>query len=1100
MANLHCSSCGSVNRPGRRFCADCGAPLPLACPACGFENDATEKFCGGCGQALAGIAIAAAAAPGGQVTPAGPAPAAAADGERRPVTVLFVDLVGYTKLSRTLDPEDVHALLGRFFETVDEIVERLGGSIDKHIGDAAMAVFGAPVARGDDAIRAVRAALEIQQAMPALGGGQGPELAAHIGIASGEVMASGLGSSRHRAYTVIGNSVNLAARLLELAGAGETVLDAAVHAAAQPLARCAPIEGARVKGIDVPVVAWRLLGLADAVDDPGAQPFVGRQAELAQLAALLRSCTTNATGGTVFVRGDAGIGKSRLVRELRRLAHADGFVCHTGLVLDFGIAKGRDAIREIVGGLLALDHGAGDDARHAALQQVLVRHASLAAAEPFLRDLLGLPQAAASAELYEAMEPAARQRGRAAAVVRLLSVAAAESPRLVVVEDVHWADKVTLEMLAALTRGAGTMPMVVALTSRIEGDPLDATWRAGVQGCPLLTIDLGPLGTRDALALAGGLVAVPPAFARRCVERSGGNPLFLEQLMRAADAGDDRLPASLHSLVLARTDRLPERDRAALRAAAVVGQRFALPLVRHLAGLPDYSADALIARFLVRREGDELLFAHALIRDGVYASLTRARRAELHRAAAEWYGERDPVLRAEHLDRAEAPEAPRAYLAAARAQAAVLQPERAQALAARGAALAKEPDDVVALNLLRGRLHCESGAGAPAVDAYARALAAAQGPAERCRALIGMAAGQRLITGLDAALAALEEAEPLARAGGLTRELAELHYLRGNVHFARGDIGACRAEHAAALDCARAQDDPGWEARALSGLADADYADGRMKSALARYEHCIELCAAHGMTRVAIPNRVLTGFCRGFLMEFDAGAADIEAAHALALKVGDRHVEMLALESQGMLLTFCDRHAEAEPLLRRAAALAETLGARRFQSIIGAGLAACALAAGRRAEARERIERALDLSRDSGMAFCGPLILGLRTRLQDDEREREQTRAEAEALLARGCASHNAIEYLRHGIEDALARSEWARALAHAAALEAHTRAEPLPYADFAIARARVLAGIAARPGDTALRQQLDRLRAEARRVRWPIPWPAWALPAGVTR
>ena len=150
-----------------------------------------------------------------------------------------------------------------------------------------------------------------------------------------------------------------------------------------------------------------------------------------------------------------------------------------------------------------------------------------------------------------------------------------------------------------------------------------------------------------------------------------------------------RFRRRFHSLVLARMDRLPERDRAALRAAAVVGQRFPLALVRELAQMPDYSCDVLTAHFLVLPEGDEFLFAHALIRDGVYASLTRARRAELHRAAAKWYGERDPVLVAEHLDRAEAPEAPRAYLDAALAQAAALQPERALALAERGAALAK---------------------------------------------------------------------------------------------------------------------------------------------------------------------------------------------------------------------------------------------------------------------------------------------------------------------------------------------------------------------------------------------------------------------------
>ena len=357
------------------------------------------------------------------------------------------------------------------------------------------------------------------------------------------------------------------------------------------------------------------------------------------------------------------------------------------------------------------------------------------------------------------------------------------------------------------------------------------------RGVLFITIDLGPLGTKDALALAGGFLSAPSAFAKKCVERSGGNPLFLEQLMRAADEREDGLPASLLSLVLARMDRLPERDRAALRAASVVGQRFPLALVRQLAQMPDYSCDVLIAHFLVRPEGDEFLFAHALIRDGVYASLTRARRAELHRAAADWYGERDPVLRAEHLDRAEAPEAPRAYLDAALAQAAALQPERALALAERGAALAREPDDVVALNMLRGRLRCESGEGRPAVDAYEVALAAtrrAGGPlprADRHRRRPPIDRPAWTPRSRRWPRPSRSPARTASRAS-----CAELHYTRGNLHFARGDIAACRAEHHAALACARSLADPMWEARALSGLADADYADGRMASALARFD------------------------------------------------------------------------------------------------------------------------------------------------------------------------------------------------------------------------------------------------------------------------
>jgi class 3 adenylate cyclase len=337
MTTLHCSRCGTENRAGRRFCAHCGTGLPAACPACGFANEAGEQFCGGCGASLR----AAAAEP---TVPAA-AKALDGDGERRPVTVVFADLVDYTRLSQRLDPEDVHALLGRFYEAADAIVERFGGSIDKHIGDSVMAVFGAPVAHDDDAIRAVRAAAEIQRAMPTLGGAAGQPLAVHIGIASGEVVASGLGSAGNRAYTVIGNSVNLAARLLKLAGAGETVLDEAVHSATQRIAR-ARRSKAQVKGIDAPLTAWRFAEFIDVGDRTGTQAFVGRSAELAQLAAALASCAAGGTGGTVLVRGEAGIGKSRLVDELRQRALAAGFTCRAGLVLDFGMATGRDAIRE----------------------------------------------------------------------------------------------------------------------------------------------------------------------------------------------------------------------------------------------------------------------------------------------------------------------------------------------------------------------------------------------------------------------------------------------------------------------------------------------------------------------------------------------------------------------------------------------------------------------------------------------------------------------------------------------------------------------------------------------------------------------------------
>jgi class 3 adenylate cyclase/tetratricopeptide (TPR) repeat protein len=1079
-----CGGCGSTNRAGRRFCADCGKPLPVTCAACAFLNEPDEKFCGGCGAAI-GTGSAGAKQPAG---------GEGAESERRPVTVLFADLVGFTRMSQELDAEEVHRLLEQYFEAVDEVVERCGGTIDKHIGDSVMAIFGAPVAHGDDGARALRAALDIHRTVAALGVTVRRELAVHIGVAAGEVIASGLGSARHRAYTVIGNSVNLAARLLQLAGAGETVLDASVHGATLRVARCEAIADAKVKGVDAPLSVWRLIDLNAAAQAESGQPFVGRRAELAQLSALLHECRRTGEGSSLCVRGDAGMGKSRLISELRRRARADGFACHTGLVLDFGMGKGRDAIRELLASMVGIGPEATAEERVVAMERIAAGDEPGASGRAFLCDLFDLPQSSATRTLYEGMDHAARQRGRTDAFLRVVRTLSADQPLFVVIEDLHWADRTTLDHVAALTRAAASLPMVLAMTTRPEGDPLNPAWRAAVHGASLTTIELGPLQAQDALALASGLLVTSQHYARQCIERAAGNPLFLEQLLSAADEHKDALPASLHSLVLARVDHLSERDRAALRVAAVIGQRFSLALVRMLASTPDYTCDNLLAHSLVRAEGDEFLFAHALIRDGIYASLTRARRAELHRAAAAWFADRDPDLRAVHLDRADAPEAARAYLEATRVQAARLRFDTALMLAERGAQLAKAPADVYALNMLRGELLRETGAGAPAVDAYEAALAAAVDPAERCRALLGVASGQRLTGGVDAALRALVDAEPIARTELLRRELVELHSIRGNLYFARGRVAECRTEHEAARKKALEIADTEWEARALSGLADADFLEGRMLTAFGNFQRCIALCDAHGYARIAIPNRVMVGHCRSYRNEFDAGLAEMIAARDAAVEYGNRHVEMFATQSCGLLLTLCARYVDAAPYQLRSRALAEALGAKRYLAVIFAHQAECALALGRADEARENLTAGLGLARETGMGFCGLMLLGLMARVSRDPVERAGCHAEAAAILAQGCVAHSHFSYHRLSIEDGIVQRDWTQASAHIDALAAFTQREPLPYTDFILARGRTLVGLAARPQDPRLQATLADLRMRAESLNWPISWPDWAV------
>jgi class 3 adenylate cyclase len=396
---MRCTKCDLGNRAGRKFCSSCGTVLPVPCDDCGFAKEVDEKYCGGCGRALVSD----------ETTTPDPRRKADFEGDRRPVTVLFCDLVGYTKLSSVLDPEDVHALLERFFALVDTAVDRFGGTIDKHIGDAVMALFGAPLARGNDVERAVRAALEIQASIPDLASGPSLALAVHIGIATGEVIASSVGSRHHRGYTVTGEAANVAARLLEKAASGETLVSDAVYRATGHLISYEPIGSLALRGVRHPIEAWRVTGTKSST--PETHALVGRRTELGQIREILDACVNGSKGTPVLVRGEPGIGKTKLLDEVHSIAAASGMSSIAGIVLDFGTARGHGAVRTVVSGLVGLGSATADDAGRAI--DVAIRDGQLQADDaPYLRDLLEMPQPEAARKLYEAMDADARTIGK----------------------------------------------------------------------------------------------------------------------------------------------------------------------------------------------------------------------------------------------------------------------------------------------------------------------------------------------------------------------------------------------------------------------------------------------------------------------------------------------------------------------------------------------------------------------------------------------------------------------------------------------------------------------------------------------------------------
>ena len=1061
---MRCKGCEFENREGRKFCASCGAALPIACPGCGYANEGGDRYCGGCGRLLSGDGA----------PPSEPSRREAPEGDRRPVTVLFCDLVGYTRLSSELDPEDVHTLLERFFTLVDAIVDRFGGTIDKHIGDAAMALFGAPVAHGNDAERAVRAALEIHASLPELDSGSASPLAAHIGVATGEVVASSVGSERHRGYTVTGEAANLAARLLARASGGETLVSDAVHRATNHAIAYESAGSLTLKGLDRPVDAWRPTGTKIAAAD--AEAMVGRRSEMAQFRAVVDACIEGPSGTVVLIRGEAGIGKSRLMDELQSVAAASGMTTHPGFVLDFGTERGHGAVRTVLAGLIGLGSDASSDIVEGAIETAL-RDLRLAPDDAFyLRDLLEVPQPDTARGVYEAMDAAVRTQGKERVVAELVKASADRQPLLIAVEDIHWADNETLSLLAAIARATAASRSVLAMTTRLEGDPVDPHWRGLAGGGTLITIDLSPLTPADALSIARRFIDAG-AFATQCVERAGGNPLFLEQLLRSAgDLADGRLPSSIQNVVLARTDLLSIEDRRAIQTASVLGQRFTLPHLRALLQEPRYVCDTLVRSVLLRPVRDGLQFAHALVRDGVYGSLTHARRRELHKAAAGIFLA-DPVLRAEHLDRAGDAGASKAYLEASRAQAALFRPDQAIALATRGLALAAENRDVVDLALHLGDLQQDAGRGAESLKAYDRALSASGAAADKRRGLVGRAAANRLIARLDDAFSALADAEPLAAADLDDRALAEIHYLRGNLHFARAELAACRGEHERALEAARRIDSPEWQARALSGLADAQYLDCRMTTALRHFTDCVALCDAQGFPQIAAANSVMMGHCQIYACAIDRGLDDMRKGLEIAIRIGNRHTQMFATQSLGMCLTAAGRYAEAEEFQASALEQVRAVKARRYEAVILAQSAEVALSKGGRGDALARARAAWEISEETGPGFAGPLIQGLLALTEDTRERRRAALAAGEALLAKGAVGHNHVWFRRYAIERALIDENWDEAERQAAALLLRTADEPLVYATCLATRARVLArrgrGDATEADEKALEQAL---------------------------
>jgi class 3 adenylate cyclase len=647
---MRCPACTADNPELARFCASCGERLATGCPHCGASVPLAARFCTSCGGTMPALEE-----PG-----AGDA-RRSAGAERRRVSVLFVDLENFTGLAESLDPEEVRAVQSRYFEVARETVAVYGGIIEKFIGDAVVALWGAPTAHEDDAERAIRAGLQLVDAVGRLAApGPASSLAARAAVATGEAavsVAAGQGM-------VSGDVINTAARLQGAAPSGGVIVDQPTRHAAGPdgsiaFASVGPLQ---LKGKAEPVAAFSAV-LAPAVGSGRAAGhtgvFVGRDGELRELVGLFAASAAEGRGRMASVLGIAGIGKSRLAWELERAVTETypRVEWHSGGAPAYGEGIAFAAVGAMVRRRCRIDeHAEGELARRqlgAALAELVRDPDDRAWIEPRLAVLLE-PRSAADFEREELF----------AAWRSFFEHLAADAPTVLVFEDLQWADGGLLDFIEHLGTWARERPILIVTLARPELLDTRPAWGAALRSFSALRLDRLPDGAMREL-LDARARGIPQPALRHILDRAGGVPLYAVELTRMLIDGGQLVPSgrgyrlvgpltgadlpdSLHGLLAARIDALPPGERAMLRSCAVLGRRFSTAALSAVTGLLGGELRRRVAG-LVDREllayddelrspaSSQLAFVQDLVRELAYRTLARSERQAGHLAAARYF-------------------------------------------------------------------------------------------------------------------------------------------------------------------------------------------------------------------------------------------------------------------------------------------------------------------------------------------------------------------------------------------------------------------------------------------------------------------------------
>jgi len=945
-----CRQCGASVGGGHRFCGECGCPLG-GCPSCGEPVTVGQKFCHACGHALnaATPAPATGLPPGGGLLPAAQPGAAEGAGtagglvaehpaptaERRLVSVLFADLVGFTTLSESRDSEEVRELLARYFDTSRSLIERYGGLVEKFIGDAVMAVWGTPVANEDDAERAVRAALDLVEAVSALGQEIGaPGLKARAGVLTGEAAvnleAAGQGM-------VAGDLVNTASRIQSVADPGSVFVGETTRRSAEAAVAYEDAGPRQLKGKAEPVRLWRALrvvgGIGGALRPEGLEaPFVGRDRELHLVKEMFHASAGESNARLVSITGIAGIGKSRLAWEFFK--YIDGLagtvLWHRGRCLAYGQGVAYWALSEMVKSRAGISEDDEPTAARAKLARTLADYLpdedERLWAEPRLAQLIG----ADGQKTHE------RDSLFAAWRVFFERLSACE-PVVLVFEDLQWADGGLMDFIEHVLQWSRDHRIFILALARPELAEKRPDWGAGCRN--FTSLSLGPISADAMAKLLSGLVpGLPEQLRDGVLQRAEGVPLYAVETVRMLidrgvlirDGATYRVPEAvsalevpetLHALIAARLDNLTPAERSVVQNASVLGKMFTVPAVAHVAGMGQEALLPLLAA-LVRKEilsvqadprspeRGQYGFLQDLVRRVAYERLPKQERKAKHLASAEYLaaawaedeGEIAEILASHYLEAyAAAPHAPDAPKIQGRARETLTQAgDRAGSLGANSEAQRyfEQAAGLEEDQLARARLLERAGQAAYLAGSLGAARTHYDAATEAFRAREDLRATARLaarlgdidneegrpadgIDRMEQAFAVLSQDEP-------DEDLATLAATLGRLHFFRGDMDNARSRLETALDIAEPLALPEVISQALNTKAVVGLYQGRVEEAGALLRHALEIAVDHDLSTAALRAYVNLAETLHRRDRYEESLEKYQEGIALARRVGNR--------------------------------------------------------------------------------------------------------------------------------------------------------------------------------------------------------------------